>query len=106
MTISCASALDRRGDLARVIELAERALLECDRECLQRPVDHAGHQRGNRAAVEAAREEHAERHVGHQPDADRLLEPFAEPLARRSAPDVERDPGARARRHVPVLAHA
>ena len=79
MTISCASALIAVSDLPRVIELAERALLERDRERLQRPVDHPRHQRGDRAAVEAAREEHAERHVGHQPDAHRLFEQLAEP---------------------------
>ena len=70
--------LDRGRDLARVVELAERAILEGDRKGLQRPVDHLRHQRGDGAAVEAPGQEHAERHVGHQTNADRFLEELAE----------------------------
>ena len=80
MTISCDIGADRARDLARVFELVERAILERDREGLQRPVDHPRHQRGDRAAVDAARQEHAERHVAHQPQADRFLEQRPEPL--------------------------
>ena len=69
---------DRARDLARVLELVERAVLEGHREGLQRPVDHPRHQRGDRAAVDAAGQEHAERHVAHQPEADRFLEQRAE----------------------------
>ena len=62
--------VNRARDLARVRELVERPLLERDRERLQRTIDHPRHQRGNRAAVDAARQEHPERHVAHQPEAN------------------------------------
>ena len=71
---------DRRGHLARVVELAERTLLEGDGERLQRPVDHPRHQRRDGAAVEPAREEHPERHIGHQPNPHGVLEGVAELL--------------------------
>ena len=61
---------NRTGDLARVLELVERAFFERDREGLQRTIDHSRHQRGNGAAVDAARQEHPERHVAHQPEAN------------------------------------
>jgi hypothetical protein len=74
---------DCAGDGPRVFELVERALAERDREGLQRPVDHPRHERCDRAAVDAAREEHAERHVGHQAEPDGFFEQLAE-----SADDV------------------
>jgi hypothetical protein len=49
-----AVGLDGARDGPRVIQLAERAVLEGHREGLQRPVDHARHQRRDRAAVDAA----------------------------------------------------
>ena len=96
--------LDRGRHLPRVIELAERALLESDREGLQRPIDHPRHQRGDGAAVETAGEEHAERHVGHQPDAHRLFEPGAELLHGVLLGELCEALVAATGRHVPVLA--
>ncbi len=45
---------NRRGDLARIVQFAEGALLERHRERLQRAVDHPRHHRGDRAAVETS----------------------------------------------------
>ena len=73
---------DRARDLTCVFELAVRALLERDREGLERTVDHPGHQRGDRAAVEPAGEKHPERHVRHQPRPHRLLERVTESIDR------------------------
>ena len=99
MTTSCGSAPIAVRHRARVFELVERAILERDRERLERPIDHPRHQRRDGAAVDAAGEEHAERHVAHQPEADRFLEQRAERRRRcraavaasgaPSAPDAE-----------------
>ena len=93
---------DRARDLARVFELVERAILEPDRERLQRPVDEPRHQDSNRAAVDTAGQEHPERHVAHQPQADRFFE-----QAEKTRNDVFRRNGriGPARRHIPILAN-
>ena len=95
---------DGARDLPRVLELAERALLERDRERLERPVDQPRHERRDRAAVDAAGQEHAERHVRHQAQADGLLR-AARRIARRRCPDrtSARPAAGLARGHVPVL---
>jgi hypothetical protein len=72
MTISWLSAPIART--WRRIQLVERAILEPDRERLQRPIDESRHQDSNRAAVDTAGQEHPERHVAHQPQADRFFE--------------------------------
>ena len=72
-----------RGHFARISKFVERALLEADRKRLDRPVDHAGHQRTDGAAVDSARQEHAERNVAHQPQAHRLFEQRPEPIHER-----------------------
>ena len=56
----------------------KRAIRERDGEGVDRPIDLARHQRGDGAAVDAAGEKHAERHVGHQPQPHRFLEERAE----------------------------
>ena len=60
------------------------------------------HQRGDRAAVDAAGQEHAERHVAHQPQPDRLLEQRAEPLDDVVGAARAVDVRLRRRRDVPV----
>src|SRR5215831_14664159 len=65
-------------DLAGVLEFAERLLSKRDCERLERTIDQARHQRRDRAAVQAARQEHTERHVGHEPRTDGVLEAGAE----------------------------
>ena len=105
--------LDGARDLARVAQLAVRPILESDGEGLERPIDLAGHDRGNGAAVQPAGQEHAERDIGHEPDAHGFFEQLAEPphgVALREARDgrigashrnipVASDP------HEPVLEH-
>ena len=93
---------DGARDLARVFELVERAVLERDREGLQRTIEHPRHERRDRAAVDAAREEHAERDIGHQAQADRFFEQLAE-ARDRSRCRVRGLGGVFASRKVPVL---
>ncbi len=71
---------DRPRHLAGIGQLAERAIVEGDREGLDRAIDLACHQRGDGAAVEAARQEHAERHVRHQTQANGRAQQVPEPL--------------------------
>ncbi len=68
---------------AGVGELVEGALGEPDRERLDRPAGGAGGQGAERARVDAARQEHADRDVGHEVGAHRVVEPpqqLARPL--------------------------
>ena len=69
---------NRPRDRTRVVKLAERPLAESHRKRLERTIDHPRHQTGDHAAVQAARQKHPERHVAHQPETDRFLEPGAE----------------------------
>ena len=78
---------DRPRDLRayQLVEVAfltrwNAAILEGDRKRLQRPVDHPRHQSRDRAAVDAAGQEHAERHIGHQTKLHRLFEELTESL--------------------------
>jgi hypothetical protein len=78
-------------------------LFERHREGLQWPVDHCGHQRGNRTAVQSTRQKHAERHVGHQANADRFFEQFPEPSHNVRVAETRELRRRLARRDVPVL---
>ena len=97
---------NRAGDLPRVIQLAEGAILERDRERLQRTVDHFGHDRGNRAAIEAAREEHPERHVRHQSHPHGFLEELAETTNGIPLRQLLTSLGRLAHRHIPITPDA
>ena len=80
ITTSCASApMARATWRAYSSSLNARSLNATENVC-ERPVDHPRHERGDRAAVDAAGEEHAERHVAHQPQADGFFEQIAELL--------------------------
>ena len=101
---------DRPGDIARVVELAERPLLERHGKRLQRSIDLSGHDGGDRAAVQTAREEHSERHVGHQAQTDRFFQQLAKSRDRvrrvRHAGMVRTRPprvGVLVTRDIPVL---
>jgi hypothetical protein len=65
-----------RGHLAGIVQLVGLALGERHTERLHLPVDHLGHGRRDRRRVDAAGQERAERHVGHEPDAHGLAEPL------------------------------
>jgi hypothetical protein len=95
---------DGGGHLARVLELAERALAKAtEKVCSGRSIC-ARHDGGDGAAVDAARQEHAERHVGHQAQAHRFLEQRAEARHEPASPAACGSGGVRALvRHVPVL---
>ncbi len=98
-----AACADRARDLAGVIQLAERPIGKRDRERVDRPVDLPRHQRRDGAAVDPARQEHPERHVGHQPQANGLLEQVAELFDQALVADlVERRVGT-VERQIPVL---
>ena len=68
---------DGLGDLAGIGELAEFGFLVADGEGLHRPVEVALHERGDGGGIDAAGEEHAERHVAHQAHADGLFQALA-----------------------------
>src|SRR5439155_475781 len=74
-------------DLARQIDLAVARLLEADREGADRLDPELVHERDDRAGVEPAGEEDAERHVAHQVALDRRTDRVSElllPLRRAS----------------------
>ena len=90
---------DQSGDFAREWKLRVVPRLEADRERLQWVVDQTARDRRDRARVEAAAQEDAERHVAHQPQLDRFLEevrerrglaraPVSDPRARSAAPST------------------
>ncbi len=63
------------GNDPRVLALVERGrAVEADGEGLDRTVDHGGQQGDDDAGVDAARQEHAQRHVGDPPQSHRVLE--------------------------------
>ena len=97
---SCVNGVD---DLAGILEFAEGALAERDRERLQRTIDHARHQRCDRAAVKAAREKHPERDVGHEPGAHSLFQPDAELRDRVGVAELLHLRSRTADRHIPPL---
>jgi hypothetical protein len=78
------------GEEPRPLELVEARLLEADREGLQRLGLLAGGEGDDAGRVDAAREQHTDRHVGNQVGADRAAQGLAQ-LARqlpgRATPD-------------------
>ena len=73
-------AMDRAvalGDGARTGQLVERRLFEADRERAHGLRRLLGGERGERARVDAAREEHADGHVGDQVRAHRVAQACA-----------------------------
>ena len=68
-------------DAARVGELAEILLLEPGAERLDRLAHRVAHERHHHARVDPARQERAERDVGHEPHAHRFRQERAQPLA-------------------------
>src|SRR4051794_14167442 len=65
---------DRLGDLPRIPELAVLFFAVADGKRLHRTVGHALDQGRNRARIDAAREEHSERHIAHQAHSDGLFQ--------------------------------
>src|SRR6516162_4876248 len=63
--------------MASIAKLAVGTLAVTHRERLDRPAELALHDGRNGTGIEASREEHPQRHVAHQPQADCLLEPLA-----------------------------
>ena len=68
------------GHLACILELVEGALLEADRERLETLRALRGRQGREDRRVDAAREEHADRHVGNEMGPDRLAQACAQLL--------------------------
>ena len=68
------------GDEPRVGELVERALLEADRERVQRIVRLLGGERGEQRGVDAAGEQDADRDVADEMRAHRVAQPRAQLL--------------------------
>ena len=87
------------------------ALGERDREGLDRLVDQPAHHGGDGRRIDAAREKHAERHVGHQAQTHGLAEqlrPLGDVIRSLRARRRRLDSSALSRRiraetHVPVL---
>jgi hypothetical protein len=70
-------------DFGCVAQLAERRFLVAYREALDRVGCHSCHQGCDRARIDSPAEEHAKRHVAHQPHPDRFLQAratFRDPL--------------------------
>ena len=92
------------GHDARVRALVVlRVAREADRERLDAAARGAGHERHDRRRVEPAREEGAERHVGHEPPLDRGLEQRPEALLGLGVAHRLRD-GVAARKARPPVA--
>ena len=69
---------DGPRDRARILQLAEPAIREGHGERVHRPIDFTRHQRGDGAAVDAARQKHPQRDVRHQTQPHGLPEQRAE----------------------------
>ena len=69
---------DRPRREARELELVGVALEKTDRECTDRLFDRSRNEGRQRARVETARQEHAQRHVAHQMAVNRRLESIPE----------------------------
>ena len=96
------SRADVLGDIASKAQFAVASLAVADGEGLHRLAAQALHDRGDDARVDAAAQEHAQRHVAHQPQPHRL---FDRPAAARDEILLVR--GRRRRRgNVPVAAAA
>src|SRR6478672_4276529 len=61
------------GCLTGILELTVGSLAISDREGLYFLCNHPLHHSGDRTRIDSAAEKHAERHVAHQPHADRLF---------------------------------
>ena len=78
---------DAAGDLAGEFEFAVGRLRVAHRKGLHGCRNHALHEGGNGARIDAAAQEHAERNVAHQPHADgffQALAALADPFTCRS----------------------
>src|SRR5205085_3045763 len=73
---------DPFGDAARVMEFGEVLLVEADGEGLDGRRTLLGHERHDRARINSARQERAERHFRHQAHAHRVAQKFERSLAR------------------------
>ena len=69
-----------QGDEPRVVALVEALLREADRERVHPLGRLLCRERGERGGVDAAREQHADRHVGEEMRLDRVAEPRAQLL--------------------------
>src|SRR5262249_5871257 len=72
--------LEGQRHRARVLQLVRVALGESDGEGFDRLFHKAAHDRRDRARIDAAGEEHSERHISHQVRLDAFVEEFAESL--------------------------
>ena len=73
------------GHQAGVRQLVEGLLVEADGERLDGPVAEPAHQRDDHARVDAPAEQRTERHIGDQPQPDRLGQDLKQRLGRLSS---------------------
>src|SRR5688500_11686460 len=74
LVVICCSCL---SDLSGIRQLAKRGLTISDGKCLYTTGDRTGHQCSDRARINTTTKKHPERHIAHQPHADRFFEPVA-----------------------------
>ena len=89
--------------LPGVVQLAECAIVERHREGFHRAIEFPCHQCCDGAAVDTAREEHAERNICHQPQADGLLQQRSETLDEIALRGIRQLGIGTVLRDVPVL---